>query len=380
MSVTAAIPARGTRSDALRSDDESKLRAAGFGQSAAPRSRVIEGIVLAGVHPWGHSVLDYFVCWPLVPIAGRPLLAHTLGWLRSAGIRTTSICANSDTLAVSRALRDGRGFDIDLHYYEDRMPRGPAGCIRDVMTDRTASLYVVVDGSVLPRIDLPALLEAHERSGALLTIAAISVAGKSDRGRKLTPAGAYVISKEVAAHIGQAGYQDLKEKLIPSLYAEGLPVCVHVVDGPALPRVRCAASYLTVCKWVTASLIRERSAPSEYRAEGEAWVHETARIGRGAKLIGPVLIDAECIVEPDVVVVGPTTLGRACRVGSQSVISRSAIWSFCRIGSTAIVDDCVVADHVSINNGAVRRNTVCVNTDASISGAAVASVSLNGEQ
>jgi NDP-sugar pyrophosphorylase family protein len=362
MSVTTARPEPLTHPRSRLHGGDRLLQAAGFETSRRNLSKrmQIEGIVLAGVHSWGYSALDHFVSWPIVPIAGQPLIVHTIKWLATAGIRTASVCANSDTVIVSKALRKWGGNSVNLHYYEDRMPRGPAGCIGDVMRDRGAPLYVVVDGSVLPQIDLAALLRAHEESGAAVTVAAVSAGGGLLSSQKLSPAGVYVFSRAVEEHIGRSGYQDVKEKLIPRLHAQGLSVATHVIDGCLLPRVRCAASYLMASKWAMESLSREDGLPPEYEVKEDSRVHRTARVDPTARLIGPVLIDADCIVEPGAVIVGPTTIGRATRIGRDSVVSRSAVWSFCRLGDRVIVDDCVVVDQACIEDGAVQRNAVCV--------------------
>jgi NDP-sugar pyrophosphorylase family protein len=361
MNATTTRRDKKTQAISLLTGEGRAWRVAGFAPTVlADTTRgLVEGVVLAGVHTWGHSALDHVACWPLVPVAGQPLLFHTIRWLGAAGIRNTNICANSDTLSVSRTLRDGRTCGMSLEYYEDRMPRGPAGCIRDVMTLRQASVYVVVDGSVLPGIDLSALLDAHQRSGAVLTVAATRTGGSLASHQRLSPAGIYVFSSQVADHISSAGYQDIKEKLIPRLHAKGLPVATHLVDNGALPRVRCAASYLTVNKWATEITSRKRLLPPEYRSVAESCVHQTSAIDAGARLIGPVIIGEECVVESGAVIVGPTTIGRGSRIRSGAAISRSAVWSSCRIGAGAIVDDCVVADNVSIDDGAIQRNAVC---------------------
>jgi len=366
MKTATARSEKKTQAGTLLASDASMMRAAGFVADDMARESdraVVEGIVLAGVHSWGNSPLDRVACWPLVPVAGEPLLTHTIKWLGGAGIRNVSICANSDTLYVSRALSDGRDCGAVLEYYEDRLPRGPAGCIRDVIMDRLACVFVVIDASVLPRIDLQALLEAHHRSGALLTVAAIRGGDDMVSRRRLLPAGVYVCSKRIAEYIGRTGYQDVKERLVPHLHAKGVRVHTHVVGSEALPRVRCAASYLTVNRWMIEALVRNDETESGYRKQGEARVHRTARVASDAKLIGPVLIGPGCGIERDAVIVGPTSIGAGSQVGKLATVSRSALWSSCRIGAGAVVDDCVLADNAVIDDGIMQRNAVCVATD-----------------
>jgi NDP-sugar pyrophosphorylase family protein len=344
---------------AVLRDEAQLLRVAGFGEDR-PRleaAALAEGIVLAGVHAWGDCALDRVTCWPLIPIAGRPLVGHALSWFRRGGVRFASICANSDTVPVCRALRDGNANDLSLEYYEDVMPRGPAGCVRDVIFDREASLFVVVDGSILPRVDLSHLLAAHTRSGAVLTVVASGSASES-AGAGLSPVGIYVFSREAAEAVKSLGYQDIKETLIPEMHQRGLPVLTYLVEGQSLPRVRCAASYLTVNKWATESIARDKDLPGVYRLVDEARVHQSAVLDPAARLIGPVLLDADCVVEAGAVIVGPTTIGKGCVVGTGAVVSRSAVWTRCRVGTGAVVDDCVLADGAVVRDGAVLRNTV----------------------
>lgn len=346
-----------------RAGDARMMRAAGFvAEEVARRSNLgfVEGIVLAGVHSWGNSALDRVACWPLVPVAGEPLLLHTIRWLGGADIKGVNICANSDTLWVSRVLGDGQNCGAVLEYYEDRMPRGPAGCIRDVIMDRVASTFVVLDASVLPRIELRELLEAHYRSGALLTVAAVHGGGDAPSQRRLVPAGIYVCSRRIAEYIGRTGYQDVKERLVPHLHAKGVRVHTHVVGNEVLPRVRCAASYLMVNKWMIEAFTRNGEPGPEYRKQGEARIHTTAQVELDARLIGPVLIGPGCKVKRNALIVGPTSLGTDSQVGESATVSRSAVWSSCRIGAGAIVDDCVVADGAVIDDGVMQRNAVCV--------------------
>ncbi len=135
-----------------------------------PPRGVLHGVILAGAHPWAERTLERAVCRPLVPIASRPLICHTLDWLRSARIQSASVCANSDTVLLRRRLRDGASLGVALDYHEDVMPRGPAGCARDVAAGSDADTFLVVEGSVLPRLDLADLLSTHVSSEAVLTV------------------------------------------------------------------------------------------------------------------------------------------------------------------------------------------------------------------
>ena len=129
------------------------------------------GVVLAGVHRWRDSVLERAVPRPLLPIANRPLIEHVLSWLEDVGALSVGLCANSDTVALRHNLGGSESRRFDLHYYEDHMPRGPAGCVRDAAIDLVDGPLVVVEGTILPEaVDLGRLLDTHARSNAAMTV------------------------------------------------------------------------------------------------------------------------------------------------------------------------------------------------------------------
>ena len=114
----------------------------------------VQGVVLAGVHAWGNCFLEYAIPRPLIPMVDRPLVAHPLGWLRDGGIPSASICANSDTAFLRRRLGNGCSWGISLDYYEDVMPRGPAGCTRDAVIQNGCATLVVVEATTVPQLSL----------------------------------------------------------------------------------------------------------------------------------------------------------------------------------------------------------------------------------
>ena len=195
---------------------------------AAPELSGVRGIVLAGVHAWNRDVLERVVARPLLPVAARPLIWHVLQWLRGGGVVQASICGNSDTTVLLRRLGDGAAWGMSLEYYEDIMPRGPAGCARDASAGCGASAFVVVEGTIMPRVDLAGLLGAHEESKAALTVV---VGGSGQRDGCVAgdgqPTGIYVFSPRVLEEVPALGYQDIKEALIPRLYKSGELVATY---------------------------------------------------------------------------------------------------------------------------------------------------------
>lgn len=347
--------------------------------TATPRTDV-HGVVLAGVHSWGNAPLERGTPRPLIPVADRPLILHTLGWLRDGGVASASVCANSDTGVLRSRLGNGHAWGVSLDYYEDVMPRGPAGCTRDAVADSDCSAFVVVDATIIPRIALDEVVAAHRASKAALTIVVTdrnpaggcestgacpaSVPGcrtnssGAECSRWLEPVGLYVFSRAALELIPSAGYQDIKEALVPRLHAEGRSVLTYRVDPQATARVTGASSYLAVNKLVLERISQQKALRESYRRRGHAVVHDSAKLDPSVRLVGPVLIEPGCVVEAGALIVGPTSLGAGCTVGAGAVVSRSAIWSSCSIGAGAVVDHSVLTDYATVSAGRRLRNDV----------------------
>lgn len=297
---------------------------------------MVRGIVLAGVYP-GHCALDQLVPRPLLRVALRPLITYPLHWMQRGGVREATICANSAARAIRTSI-DESALGLDIDYLEDWSPRGAAGCVRDAGIRTDAASFVVADGTIVPDFDLVELLEGHRASGAVVTI----VAGREPTGR-LRPSGVYVFDRRALAFIPEEGFQDIKEKLLPSLYKAGEKVATHTARGVA-PRVVNVTTYLALDQWAVEQASRQREPGESFRGAGDALVHESAEVDPDARLLGPVMLGPGVVVRAGATLVGPISIGSGTIVGERAVVSRSVLWSKCLVGDGAFVDRSMLAN------------------------------------
>jgi mannose-1-phosphate guanylyltransferase len=299
--------------------------------------------VLAGAY-LGHGSLDLLGPRPLLPAAQQPLVSYALRWMADGGVEVATICANSAARAI-RASLNGSAYGLRLDYLEDLSPRGAAGCARDAGLRTKAASFVVADGTSVPVVDMGELLEGHRSSRA-----AITVVVEADAAGRMQPAGVYVFDRRAFDLVPEDGFQDIKEKLIPSLYAAGEPVATHVVRGGA-PRVVNADTYLALNQWLVERASRHRDWPHGFRAAGETILHDSARVDPTARLLGPVMLGAGASVGAGATLVGPVSIGPGTRIGDEAVVSRSVLWSGCIVGERAFVDRSMLADFAIVSPG-----------------------------
>ncbi len=307
----------------------------------------VRGIVLAGIHQWDSAALDALLPRPLLPVAQAPLICYPLWWLRDGGISAVTVCANSASRLVRQFLGDGGRLGLELDYYEDWTPRGPAGCVRDAGLCAAADVYVVTDGTIIPQTDLAELLAAHQRAAATITVAVHPVFDGNAAEGVLRPAGIYVFDRAALEHVPPTGYQDIKEVLIPRLHQRGARVAVHPISG-SCPRVAGFDSYLAISAWMLEQLAAQPAPPREYTRRGEALIHDGATVAGSALLMGPVLAGPGAHVGEHTTVVGPTVLGAASEVAERAVVCRSVLWDGCVIGRDSMLDQCVIAQDVFV--------------------------------
>jgi NDP-sugar pyrophosphorylase family protein len=307
-------------------------------------------VVLAGSQLGSDSSLDGLLPRALLPIANAPAICHLLGWLREAGISRVAICANRGMPQIRHVLRDGRPWAVELEYFEDWIPRGPAGCIRDAAEQLGAKLIVVVEATIVPSCDLTALLKEHLCSGSAMTVAATSeIEAPQARGanQRLVPAGIYLLDRRMLEHIPQNGYQDIKEVLLPRLHAHGLAARVQQLEKPCL-RITDVESYLTLSASVTELLVGNGHALAGHLRAGRSVFHQSAHVAAPAGIVGPVLIGPDTEIAADATVIGPSVIGRACRIESGAIVCGSVLWDECCVGRSAVLNRCIAATGVEI--------------------------------
>lgn len=308
------------------------------------QSGTMRAIVLAGVHQWDDSAIDAVIPRPLLPVVHAPIASYVLNWLRESGIKRASMCANSASRHVRRCFGGGERLGIELDYFEDWTPRGPGGCVRDAGLVGESREFVIVEGTMVPRVNLAAMVRYHRQTKAMMTVAANMVEGD------LRPAGVSLVSREVLEHIATTGYQDIKEILIPKLHQRGERVFAYVLDEVS-PRVCGFDSYLTTNAWVLNRVIGAMGEPDGFERMGDALVHYTAAVSPTAGVIGQAIIGPRSRVGANAVLVGPTVVGADCDIEMGATVSRSVLWDHCQVERGALVDQSIIGYGACVGAG-----------------------------
>ena len=115
---------------------------------------------------------------PMVPIAGKPVLEHTVRWLRDHGIRRVAVNLHHRPESVSGHFGDGSRFGVEIQYSEEPELLGTAGGVKRIESF-FEDPFLVVYGDVLTDLDLGALVTFH-RSAATVAHATLALDRRPD--------------------------------------------------------------------------------------------------------------------------------------------------------------------------------------------------------
>lgn len=185
---------------------------------------------------------------PMVPVVGRPVLEHTVCWLRDHGVRRIAINLHHLPESVRNHFGDGGRLGVDIRYSEEPELLGTAGGVKKIEAF-FEDPFLVIYGDVLTDLDLTALVAVHRsRAGqphATLALdqrpdttqCGVVELGADDRVsgfiEKPRPeeirspwvnSGVMVLDQALLARIPAGRFCDFGREILPAWCADGVPI------------------------------------------------------------------------------------------------------------------------------------------------------------
>jgi len=195
---------------------------------------------------------------PMVPIAGRPVIDHTLAWLRRSGVSQVFINVHHLGEVIEERVGDGSRLGLDVQYSRESELRGTAGALRPLAQHLQDGPFLVVYADNYFDFDLPGLFDAHACNAAVATLALFSwddhphtqvaggrvemdrsgrilrmVEGLDEPALRYVNAGCYVVEPRLLDHIPDEPF-DFGHDLFPLVLRHQGILCGHLIDGICL--------------------------------------------------------------------------------------------------------------------------------------------------
>jgi NDP-sugar pyrophosphorylase family protein len=280
---------------------------------------------------------------PAMPVAGEPLVRRILRWLAGQGVSHAVLNLHHRPETICAVVGDGSDLGVQVRYSWENPILGSAGGPRRALPLLASERFLLLNGDTLTDLDLPGLERAHDRSGALVTLAVVP-------NRLPGRYGGVLVGDDgaVTAFVGRGS-------AIPSWHFIG----VQVVEARAfagLPADEPAESV----GGLYPALIR--------RAAGSvrAWPCDApfADIGTPADYLDTSLALAGLAATGASPPARQLLAGARCRIAESARVDRTILWDDVDVGDEASLVECVVGDAVAIPAGARWARRVIVRAAA----------------
>lgn len=195
----------------------------------------------------------------MLPVGGKPLLAHTIIWLRSSGVREIGINLHYMPDAILEHFGSGESLGVAITYSVEEALLGTAGALHgfDAFLDES---FVVVYGDVLTNMNLRALASLHngesrqEDAASLATLSLYQVPNPTECGlieldeasrvisfvekpkpedvrTNLAFSGVMICEPEILSQVADGGSSDFGFDVFPKLLAEAKPFYGHTLSS-----------------------------------------------------------------------------------------------------------------------------------------------------
>jgi NDP-sugar pyrophosphorylase family protein len=264
-----------------------------------------------------------------MPVAGEPLIRRIATWLAAGGVTELVVNLHHRPDTLTAVLGDGNDLGVRVRYsWEQPRVLGSAGGPRLALPLLAVDTFLLVNGDTLTDLDVAALVDAHVREQALVTLALVpNVEFERYGGVRVDGEGRVTgFARRGAASKGTGhfiGVQVVNASVFEPL-AAGEPACT--VGG------------------LYDRLIAER--PGSVRAQysnAKFWDVGTA---------------SDYLRTSHAFGAGRADVGRNARIDRSADIDGSVLWDDVQVGADASVQECIVADGVEVPAGARYQRSI----------------------
>lgn len=200
----------------------------------------MQAVIMAGGKGTRLASVTKDIPKPMVPIMNRPLLEYQINNLKENGITDIIVVVGYLGEVIKEYFSDGSKFGVHITYYEEEVPLGTAGALREIK-DQLEEDFILIFGDLFINISFIRFWNFHKKKKAAITLFAhpnshpydsdILVEDSDHRViawsyknterttdyKNLVNAGVYVIHKGALEHLPDCQKVDLEKQLITKL-------------------------------------------------------------------------------------------------------------------------------------------------------------------
>ena len=316
------------------------------------------------------SPLTLFMPKPMVPVANKPAMEHSIDLLARNEI--TNIVASLSAMPdqIENYFGSGQRWGVNLSYSLEKTPLGPAGALKRV-EDIFDDTLVVLMGDAITDLDLKAMLSFHRKKKAMVTIA-IQPAGQPSASSAmlqldaenrilqlqesdqtdtedvlLSSIGVYILEPSILEHIPANTHYDFIHQLFPQLIKNGIP-CYGFVSDCYWNDLSSFSKYRAAQTTILTGQIKNVLMPA-LQIEPGIWKGRNVTIHPSARLLPPLQIGDNTQIGANAEIGPHTVIGSSVIVEEDATVAGSVVLEGTYVGKLVNVQDSVVNRNCLIN-------------------------------
>lgn len=267
--------------------------------------------------------LTYCRAKPAVPVAGVPLIRRILAWLQRSGVADVVLNLHHLPETLTALVGDGADLGLAVRYSWEPEILGTAGGPRHALA-LLGPRFLIINGDTLADVDLDALVSAHSRSGAKVTLAVTANRAPDRYGGVIADPAGRVRGFTRPGHTG------------PSSHFVG----VQVAEAPVFAALADGQPAATIGGLYDALLARD---PEAVR------IHVTAARFHDVGTADDYVRTSVVIAETEGA--GSAFAAAGAGIHPSAKLTRTIVWDAVTIDRDSELTDCIVTDRVHVPAG-----------------------------
>lgn len=321
----------------------------------------------------------------LIPVGGRPLLAHLLSSLKTAGVDEALIVVHYMADRIKEFFGDGSQLGMKLEYVVQKQIGGTADAIGTAESQvKEDFLLVYGDLYIAPKI-IKNILSSYEKEKPIAAMAVVPVKNPEHYGiveldaSHVTSIIEKPQSKEAPTNLANTGIYVFQQKIFEKIrqtakssrgeleITDSLRLLIQEDKESVLAVQVSNEEWLDVGKpWDLFEANQRALRTMESLVEGEieegthlignVVVGKGARIRSGAYIEGPAFIGEHSDIGPNCFIRPYTSIGKNVRIGNACEIKNSIIMDKTHIGHLSYIGDSIISENCNLGAGTITAN------------------------
>jgi UDP-N-acetylglucosamine diphosphorylase/glucosamine-1-phosphate N-acetyltransferase len=312
---------------------------------------------------------------PMIPIANKPIIEHSIIHAKKAGINDFVIVLGYKSEYIKEYLGNGEKWNIHIDYCLQQQARGTANALQATRGIVSEKFLVLNGDTIINEEDIRNLTKANqitisvrkvtnptglgiieERDGSVQHIFEKPETSPFD----LVNTGAYLMTKQIFPAIDRTlesgrGEFELTQSL-EILIGQGIPV--HCITIENWQDISYPWDLLDTNARIMSSLAVSNNGIIEENVhiEGQCHIEESSIIRSGSYIVGPVCIGKGCNIGPNCYIRPATSIGNNCHIGAGVEIKNSIIMSGTKIPHLSYIGDSIIGEECNLGAGTKTAN------------------------